>query len=234
MQAKSVNAGQGASWFSCGWNLFKKDYGTWFIMFLVFIGIAIVLSFIPFIGSLALSVITPALMAGFMYAASQMDHGNSIEIGNLFQGFKDKERLNKLLALGGLSLLASILLMFVMFALVGGSAMMNANETGAVDPQAMMSAGMGISMLLILLVALFVAMGFLYATPLVMLDKMAPVESIKTSFSACLKNILPLLVFGIVYFLLAIVAAIPIFLGFLILIPVSILAMYCSYKSIFH
>lgn len=67
-----------------------------------------------------------------------------------------------------------------------------------------------------------------------MLDNMAPVESIKTSFSACLKNILPLLVFGIIYFLLAIVAAIPILLGFLILIPVSILAMYCSYKSIFH
>jgi len=234
MQAKSVNAGQGASWFSCGWNLFKKDFGTWFIMFLIFIGIAIVLSFIPFIGSLALSVITPALIAGFMYSASQMEQGNSIEIGSLFQGFKDKERLNKLLALGGLSLLASILLMFVMFGLVGGSAVMNTSETGAVDPQAMMSAGMGISMLLVLLVALFVSMGFLYATPLVMLDKMAPVESIKTSFSACLKNILPLLVFSVVYFLLAIVAAIPIFLGFLILIPVSILAMYCSYKSIFH
>ena len=234
MQAKSVNAGQGASWFSCGWNLFKKDFGTWFIMFLIFIGIAIVLSFIPFIGTLALSVITPALIAGFMYSSSQMDQGNSIEIGNLFQGFKDKDRMNKLLTLGGLSLLASILLMFVMFALVGGSAMMSAKETGAVDPQAMMSAGMGISMLLILLVSMVIAMGFLYATPLVMLDKMAPVESIKTSFSACLKNILPLLVFGIVYFLLAIVAAIPIFLGFLILIPVSILAMYCSYKSIFH
>ncbi|MEA1890597.1 MAG: BPSS1780 family membrane protein [Pseudomonadota bacterium] len=234
MQAKSVNAGQGASWFSCGWNLFKNDFGTWFIMFLIFIGIAIVLSFVPFIGSLTLSVITPALIAGFMYSASQMEQGNSIEVGNLFQGFKDKERMNKLLALGGLSLLASILLMFVVAALLGGSAMMNVDETGAVDPQAMMTAGMGISMLLVLLVSMFVAMGFLYATPLVMLDNMAPVESVKTSFSASLKNILPLLVFGIVYFLLAIVAAIPLFLGFLILIPVSMLAMYCSYKSIFH
>ncbi len=234
MQAKSVSAGQGASWFSCGWNLFKQDFGTWFIMFLVFIGIAIVLSFIPFIGSLALSVITPALIAGFMYSASQMEQGKSIEIGNLFQGFKDKERMNKLLALGGLSLLASILLMFVMAALVGGSAMTNVYETGTVDPQAMMSVGMGISMLLVLLVSMFVAMGFLYATPLIMLDNMAPIESVKTSFSASLKNILPLLVFGVVYFLLAIVAAIPIFLGFLVLLPVSMLAMYCSYKSIFH
>ena len=234
MQAKSVNAGQGASWFNCGWNLFKQDFGTWFIMFLIFIGIFIVLNFIPLIGPLALSVITPALMAGFMYSASQMDQGNSVEIGNLFQGFKDKQRMNKLLVLGGLSLLASIVLMLIMFSLLGGSAMMNASETGTIDPQAMMSTGMSISMLLILLAALFISMGFLYAAPLVMLDNMAPVDSIKTSFSACLKNILPLLVFGIIYFLLAIVAAIPILLGFLILIPVSILAMYCSYKSIFH
>lgn len=234
MQAKNVNAGQGASWFSCGWNLFKKDFGTWFIMFLIFIAIAIVLSLIPFIGSLALSVITPVLIAGFMYSANKMEQGDSIETGDLFQGFKDKERMNKLLILGGLSLLASILLMVIMFALVGGSAVMNTSESGAVDPQAMMSAGMGISMLLILLVALFVSMGFFYATPLVMLDNIAPIESVKISFSACLNNILPLLVFGIVYFLLAIVAAIPIFLGFLILIPVSILAVYCSYKSIFH
>ena len=234
MQAKSVNAGQGASWFSCGWNLFKQDYGTWFIMFLLFIGIAIVLSFIPFIGSLALMVISPALMAGFMYAAAEMDQGNTIEIGYLFQGFRDKGRMNKLLTLGVLYLLVQILLMVITFALVGGNMMTGVGESGEFDPQTMMSGGMMISMLLIFLVALFIAMGFLYAAPLVMLDNVAPVESVKTSFSACLKNILALLVFGIVYFLLAIVAAIPIFLGFLILIPVSIVAMYCSYKSIFH
>jgi hypothetical protein len=26
MQAKSVDAGQGAGWFKCGWDLFKQDY----------------------------------------------------------------------------------------------------------------------------------------------------------------------------------------------------------------
>lgn len=235
MQAKSISAGQGASWFKCGWNLFKQDYGTWFIMFLVFIGIAIVLSFIPFIGSLALSLITPVLMAGFMYSAAQLEQGNTIEIGSLFQGFKDKERMNKLLILGALSLLASILLMLIIFALVGGSAMMNIDEsTGTINPESMMTGGMIFSFLLIALAGLLIAMAFLFATPLVMLDKLSPVDSIKASFSACLKNILPLLVFSIIYILLAIAAAIPLGLGFLILIPVSILAMYCGYRSIFH
>ncbi len=234
MQAKSVGTGQGASWFSCGWNLFKQDFGTWFIMFLILIGLSIVLSFIPFIGSLTLMIISPALMAGFMYAAAEMDNGNKIEIGYLFQGFKDKERMNKLLILGGIYLLAQLVVMFLAVTLIGGSAMMTASQAGNVDPAAMMTSGMVISMLLVFLLVLAVLLGFVYATPLVMLDNMSPVESIKASYSACLKNILPLLIFGLVYLLLAIVAAIPIFLGFLILIPVSLLAMYCSYKSIFH
>ena len=261
MQAKSVSAGQGAGWFKCGWNLFKQDFGTWFIMFLILIGLSIVLSFIPFIGSLALMIISPAVMGGFMYAASEMDKGNKIEIGYLVQGFRGKERMNRLLVLGGIYLLVQILLMVVMLSLFSGSAMMSAGEMGNVDPASMMAAGeagnvdpatmmsagemgnvdpaamissgMGLSMLLAILIGLTVMLGFIYATPLVMLGNMAPVESIKASFSAAFKNILSLLVFGLVYLLLAIVAAIPVGLGFLILIPVSITALYCSYKSIF-
>ena len=38
-------------------------------------------------------------------------------------------------------------------------------------------------------------LGFVYATPLVMLDNMSPVESIKASYSAGFKNVLSLLVF---------------------------------------
>ena len=234
MQAKSVNAGQGANWFTCGWNLFKQDFGTWFIMFLIFIGLTIVLSFVPFIGSLALAIISPALMAGFMYAAAELDQGNKIEIGYLFQGFRDKERMNKLLILGVVYLLVQVLFVVVMFSLIGGSMMMSAAQTGNVDPAAMMTTGMVFSMLLVALVALVVMMGFIYSTPLVMLDNMAPIDSIKASYAACFKNILPLVVFGLIYILLAFVAAIPLLLGFLILIPVTFTALYCSYKSIFH
>ena len=121
MEAKNVSAARGAEWFSCGWSLFKQDSGTWFIIFLIFVGIAIVLSFIPFIGTLTLSVITPALIAGFMFSASQMDQGNEIEIAYLFKGFKDKSRMNNLLTLGGLYLVAQILLAIILFALVGSN-----------------------------------------------------------------------------------------------------------------
>jgi uncharacterized membrane protein len=234
MESKSVAAGQGIEWFKCGWNLFKQDYGTWFVMILIFFGIAIVLNFIPFVGALALAIISPVLMGGIMYAAAQMNSGNSIEIGQLFQGFKDKERMNKLLILGVLSIIAQLILMFISFLLIGGNTMMSVGESGEFDPEAMMTAGMSISMLLIMFVGLIIAMAFLYSAPLVMLDKVAPVDALKTSFAACLHNILPLLLFGIIYLVLAIIAIIPLGLGLLLLIPVGVLAMYCSYRSIFH
>lgn len=234
MQAKSVDTGQGTGWIKCGWDLFKQDFGTWLIMFILFIGLSIVLSLIPIIGSVTLMLISPALMAGFMYAASEMSQGSSINIGHLFQGFKDKETRNKLLILGALYLLAQVLIMAVMVAFVGGNAAMTATEPGYMDPEAMIAAGSAFSMLLAILIWAIVMLGFIYAAPLVMFDNLSPVESIKASYSAGFKNVLPLLVFGIIYLLLAIVAAIPFGLGFLILIPVSILSLYCSYKSIFH
>ena len=234
MQAKSVNPGQGATWFKCGWELFKQDYGTWLIIFLVFIGLSIVLSFIPVIGSVVLMIISPALLAGFMYAASEMDRDNSINVGYLFQGLKDKQYRNKLLTLGAMYLVAQILIMAIMVTLVGGGAAMVEGVPGQLDPEAMMTSGTAVSMLLVFLIGAIIMLGFIYATPLVMLDNMSPVESIKASYSAGFKNILSLLVFAVIYLLLAIVAAIPFGLGFLILIPVSILALYCSYKSIFH
>jgi uncharacterized membrane protein len=234
MEAKNVSAGEGVTWFKCGWNLFKQDFGNWFIMFLIFVGIAIVLSFIPFIGPIAMGIISPVLIGGFMYAANRLEQGESIEIGTLFQGFRDKERMNQLLMLGVLSLIAQIIFFFIGGLLIGGNMAMHAGENGTIDPQSMMSAGMSISMLIMLLIGLILAMAFIYASPLVMLDKISPVESVKTSFAACLKNILPLLVYGIIYIVLAFIAAIPLGLGFLILIPVSILSLYCSYRSIFH
>ena len=234
MQAKSVNAGQGATWFKCGWELFKQDYGTWLIIFLVFIGLSIVLSFIPVIGSVVLMIISPALLAGFMYAASEMDRDNSINVGYLFQGLKDKQHRNKLLTLGAMYLVAQILIMAIMVTLVGGGAAMVEGVPGQLDPEAMMTSGTAVSMLLVFLIGAIIMLGFVYATPLVMLDNMSPFESIKASYSAGFKNVLSLLVFGVIYLLLAIVAFIPFGLGFLILIPVSILALYCSYKSIFH
>jgi uncharacterized membrane protein len=69
--------------------------------------------------------------------------------------------------------------------------------------------------------------------PLVMLQAVAPVTAIGDSFRACLKNIPPMLVYGIVIVLASIIASIPFMLGWLVLLPVLFTSQYYCYKDIF-
>jgi len=56
----------------------------------------------------------------------------------------------------------------------------------------------------------------------------------KTSFRACLRNIPPFLIYGLLGILFIILACIPVFLGLIVLIPVGIATVYTSYKDIFE
>jgi len=59
------------------------------------------------------------------------------------------------------------------------------------------------------------------------------VEAMKQSFTGCLRNIVPFLVYGIIGFLLAIVASIPLGLGWLVLAPVLAASIYTGYRNIY-
>ena len=62
---------------------------------------------------------------------------------------------------------------------------------------------------------------------------MAPVDAMKASFSASLKNFMAMLVFGVIYFVASIVASIPFGLGWVLLVPLTLLTVYVSYQDIF-
>jgi uncharacterized membrane protein len=59
-------------------------------------------------------------------------------------------------------------------------------------------------------------------------------KALTTSFSACLKNIVPFLVWGVMALLLGILATIPILLGWLLLGPVLMVSVYTAYRDIFY
>jgi len=55
----------------------------------------------------------------------------------------------------------------------------------------------------------------------------------KASFVACLKNVVPFLVYSVILLPLAFVASIPLGLGWLVLGPVMAASLYTSYRDIF-
>ena len=226
---QSRPASHGWNWIAEGWELFKRQPGMWIgivlIAFVIFVGAAM----IPIVGGLATTLFGPVFAAGVMIGCKALDTGGELELGHLFAGFK--ERTGTLVAVGALYLAAVVVVMLVVGLMmgVGFTAMMGG------DPQAM--AAMGVTMLLamLLMFALLLpaVMAIWLAAPLVVFHDHGAVDAMKGSFSGCLKNILPFLVYSIVMFGLAIVATLPLALGWLALGPVLAISIYTSYRDIY-
>jgi hypothetical protein len=233
LQPRSVDAGRGISWWTDAWALFMKNPGMWIVLALVFLVIFIVLSVIPLLGSIAASLLTPVFVGGWMLAARKVEGGGKLEVGDLFAGFQDK--LTPLLVIGALLLAASLVIFFTVGAL-GFGAVMGMVVGGSQHSSGGMMAALGAGFFALvagLVLGALVAMAFWFAPALVVFRNLAPVDAVKASFAANLKNLVAFLVFGVVYIVAAMVASIPFGLGWIVLIPVSLLAVYVSSKDVF-
>ena len=233
-KSRVVPAGNAFEWFKQGWAMFAANPGIWIALAVVLIVIIVALNIVPFIGPLAANLLTPLFTAGLLAACEKSARGEpgseAVEISDLFAGFK--RNASNLAMLGVLYMLGMLAIFFVVAILSGGSI-----AGGMMMGQA---AGIGVAfggillatlLSLVLSVPLFMAMWF--APALVYFNNMAPIEALKASFNACLKNLLVFLVFGVVAMILSFFAALPVGLGFLILIPVLAGSLYVAYRDIF-
>jgi uncharacterized membrane protein len=231
---KATPAGAGMEWISGGWQLFVRSPLMWIISLVILFVVAIVLAFIPFLGSLAFQLAQSVFAGGYIAACRTIERGGQFELEHLFAGFK--VRFVPLLIVGLIFLVASLVLVLVFFT-VAGLSLIPAIMSG--DPNAMSAAMAGsiITMLLasLVMMALFVPvlMAYWFAPALVMMHDMAPIEAMKASFFACLANFVPFLVYGIVMAIAGIVAMIPLGLGLLIWVPVAVASNYVGYRQIF-
>lgn len=239
MIATRADAGRGWGWIVEGWQLFAKAPGIWIFIILIYIAISLVLSFIPLIGSLAHALLSPVLVGGMLYGAAAQARGDPLEIAHLRQGFRDQDRMGPLVMLGAISLGGYLLIGLVVLVFMGGGALMGAalDSSGAlVPPEALggLLVGTGlVALLIVAVIGFLIAMALFYGTPLVMLAGQNAWPAVQDSIVACWTNVLPLLVFGLIYLVLAVVATIPLGLGFLVLGPVTVCAVYASYRDVF-
>jgi uncharacterized membrane protein len=227
---QSRPAGHGWSWIAEGWELFKRQPGMWIGIILIAFVIFIVLALIPFLGGLVATLLGPVFAGGIMLGCRALDSGNQLQIGHLFAGFR--ERTGTLIAVGAIYLGASLVVMLVVGLTmgVGMAAMM-----GQGDPESVQAMGMTMVLAMLIMFALLlpVIMAIWLAAPLVVFHEHGAVDAMKGSFMGCLKNILPFLVYGVIGFVLAIIASIPLGLGWLVLGPVMAGSIYASYRDIY-
>jgi hypothetical protein len=232
-EARTVDAGRGISWWGEAWALFTRNVGMWIVLGLIVIVSLIVLSVIPLIGSLAMPVLVPLVVGGSMSAARKAEAGATLQPADFFSVLRTKAQ--PLLVLGVLLLLATLLIGLVMGALGFGGAMgmmMSDGEPSAGAVAAAMSAGM-VAMLAGLVLGFVAAMAFWFAPALVVFRDVPPVDALKAGFAATLKNIVPFLLYAVIYLAAATLASILFGLGWIVLVPLVMLTAYVSYKDVF-
>lgn len=230
MDPRSVDASRGAAWFGCGWRIFAKNPGMWLLLTIVLVVLVLVLGTVP-LGGLAIVLLAPVVGGGLLYGAAEIEAGRPLEIKHLWQGFKDQARLTPLLGLGAVTLGAGALSLLIIAGFMGGSML---EMMGDGDPMMMrIDAGGLLALLLGLTVQLAATILIYFAVPLVMFRAVPAMAAMRSSARACARNVLPLLVFSLIYFVIAVIATVPFGFGWLVLLPWSIGMLYCSYLDIY-
>ncbi|HVO07594.1 MAG TPA: BPSS1780 family membrane protein [Burkholderiaceae bacterium] len=233
-QPRAVDGGRGVAWWTDAWALFMKNAVIWVVLGLVLILILFVLAIIPLVGQLASALLMPVFGGSWMMAAKKLEDGGTLEVGDLFGAFKS-DRMTPLMVVGALFLVAMVIIVGIMGVLgFGGAVGMMAG--GMMGSSKGFAAGMGVSlfaMLVGLVLFMLVTMALWFAPPLVALRGVAPMDAMRLSFAASMKNVVPFLLWGIIYIIASIIASIPFGLGWLVLAPVLLLTVYTSYKDVF-
>lgn len=229
---RTVPAGSAFEWLKQGWATFMANPGIWIAMTVIFFVIFLGLSIVPLIGQLAANLLTPVFGAGLLLACKKVAENGTLEIPDLFAGFKTSNTSN-LILLGVIYMAAMLAIMAVGVLFGGGSLaggmMMGNSASGA----GVAVGGMLVALLLTLVLTVPLVMAMWFAPALVTFNNMQPVPALKASFNACLKNMMVFLVYGLITLVLCFFAALPLGLGFLVLVPVLAGTLYASYRDIF-
>jgi len=234
MEARKVNASHGWMWIKHGYWLFRKNPLLWMALTAIgvigMLGIAV----IPVVGDPLATLLFPALLAGFMFGCHALAKGEELELAHLFAGFR--QHAQQLVTLGGVNLVGQLLILGVMM-LTGGATLVGILMSGKPvdDPAILVQAVAGAGFALLLGMTLFsvLMMAMQFAPMLVIFGKMRPIPALKTSLRAFLRNVIPLTVYAAMLLPFAVLATLPMMLGWLVFLPVVITSLYAIYRDLF-
>lgn len=234
MEATKLSAGTGWLWIKQGTYLFKKSPVLWVTLTIIGMAGLIGIASIPVVGDPLATLLFPVMFSGFLWGCHALEHDEELELAHLFAGFH--HRTQQLVTLGGLNLVGQLLIFGAMM-LTGGAALVAILMKGSPveDPEVIVQAATGAGFAILLGIALFsvLLLATQFAPMLVTFDQRSPLEALKLSLRACLRNIAPLTVYGLMMMLFAIAASLPMMLGWLLLLPIMITSIYAAYRGIF-
>jgi hypothetical protein len=241
MTIEKVPASHGLKWLMQGFVLLRRSFFMWVLFVLILWGTVFVASRVPFAG-LLLALFTPVILAGLMIGCRALEKGEELEIAHFFAGFRNNT-LN-LVTLGGFYLIGNVVIAGLMYA-IGGNAIQQivAGQAQNVDPAVLMQAIGPALVALLMGMALSVplSMAIWFAPMLVVFENEKPAAALRASFLACLRNMLPFLIYGLIILVPMILLMAPFDLsnmernpGLWIVALLVLPSIYTSYRDIFR
>jgi uncharacterized membrane protein len=244
MQIRKVDARHGWQWLVQGLVLFRKDPAHWLMLIaLLFIGSRVLLA-VPYLGLLVV-LITPNFLAGLTHGAQALEQGKPLRLGYLASGFL--KNAGHLVTLGGVSLLGHFLMLVAMTTVAGAalSDVVQTMSTGTITQETVAAMRVAAPRLLLsvcvgLAIAVPVMLAVWFAPMLVFFDDVKPGPAMLMSLWACLRNLMPMLVYAIALMgPLLVMMQIGVALtrqpdmGIWLLAPVLVPSLYASYRDLF-
>ena len=202
MNIRIFEARQGWQWIIAGMQLFRRDPAQWLLLIGALFVLSRLLFLLPFAPLLAI-LVAPHCLAGLAHGAQALEQKKPLRNGYLISGFL--RNAAPLLTIGGVSLLGQLLTLMVIVSVAGDTFNEVAKNIGAgsATPEslrAMQAAAprMMVAMLAGFSVSLPLMMATWYAPLLVFFDDLKPSAALYLSLLACMKNTMPLLVYGVV------------------------------------
>lgn len=234
MEPLRLEAGHGWLWIKTGYALFMKAPLLWIVLLAICFVAAAGVSAVPVVGEPLVSLLMPVVIVGLMAGCYSLQQGDELELMHLFCGFV--RHTSHLVTLGGIALVGQYLIFGVMM-MVGGAALVGIlmDNHGAIAPDVIQQAvaGAGAAVIIGALLFSLLLMAMQFAPMLVYFRHVAPVAAMKLSLRAFGHNIGAMFVYATAFMLLAILASMPMMLGWLILMPMVFTTLYASFCDIF-
>ena len=233
MNIRQVEGKRGWGWIVEGFYLFRSIPLVWIMLCAILLLIAATLALIPMVGQFIFTLLSPVFLAGLMIGCRSLERGGRLEINHLLAGFS---QATPLITVGGIYLIGQVLIVGI-FMLVGGDVLMSLLLEGRrVDENELkgVSGDMLSASLVALTLSIPLMMAAWFAPLLVIFNDMPPVEAMRTSFVACIKNIVAFQIYAIILVVFTVLATIPYGLGLFVLVPTVFASIYVSYEDIFQ
>ncbi len=235
LEYRTVSLNHGWLWIHLALRMYRRNPLMWIAYTTAIVIIGALLTLIPLVGTLVFQLIAPVLNGGLMLACRDQRRLRPLTFNHLFSAFSTHGA--SLVTIGGIYL-TGMKLAYMLPGILSSDPNIHLLYSTQLKPEQLEHLTVAPQSAVILLGSLLLftvmLMAYWFAPALVVLGKKRTVEAMKLSMAACSHNFPAFLLYGLIMFILLLVATIPAMLGFLIVIPVGFISYYTSYQDIFR